>query len=425
MLVMNDTIKQNVQWFPGHMAKTRRKIKESLPLVDAVVEILDARIPRSSQNPEIAEIIGEKPHIAILNKCDIADDAATKKWLEYFRQNGIYALALDCKTGKGLNRFVPLVNEVLKDKIQSNIDKGMAGRQIRLMVVGIPNTGKSSFINKMAGKKRAEVADKAGVTRHNQWFAIGGGLELLDTPGVLWPKFEDPEVGDKLAFVGSVKDQVVDIETLAVRFLRVMRDFYPERLTERYKIENFDSEHIYEIVTIASVEVRYKGQETVIRALAYLKKLGQNNFRYHLIGGGDDSFLRKLSSDLNVSDQVIFHGSLNHEQVMDFLNDADIYIQPSKQEGLPRSLIEGMSRGLLCYGTNVAGNPELLSPEMLISRKRNNYIELAEKLPKIDRDLCKDQAQKNFAKAKRYEDPILDEKRKCLFRAFKEQIKYE
>lgn len=250
MLVMNDTIKQNVQWFPGHMAKTRRKIKESLPLVDAVVEILDARIPRSSQNPEIAEIIGEKPHIAILNKCDIADDAATKKWLEYFRQNSIYALALDCKTGKGLNRFVPLVNEVLKDKIQSNIDKGMAGRQIRLMVVGIPNTGKSSFINKMAGKKRAEVADKAGVTRHNKWFAIGGGLELLDTPGVLWPKFEDPEVGDKLAFVGSVKDQVVDIETLAVRFLRVMRDFYPERLTERYKIENFEELEPYEILEL-------------------------------------------------------------------------------------------------------------------------------------------------------------------------------
>lgn len=149
-------------------------------------------------------------------------------------------MALDCKTGKGLNRFVPLVNEVLKDKIQSNIDKGMAGRQIRLMVVGIPNTGKSSFINKWPAK-RAEVADKAGVTRHNQWFAIGGGLELLDTPGVLWPKFEDPEVGDKLAFVGSVKDQVVDIETLAVRFLRVMRDFYPERLTERYKIETLKS----------------------------------------------------------------------------------------------------------------------------------------------------------------------------------------
>lgn len=150
-------------------------------------------------------------------------------------------MALDCKTGKGLNRFVPLVNEVLKDKIQSNIDKGMAGRQIRLMVVGIPNTGKSSFINKMAGKKRAEVADKAGVTRHNQWFAIGGGLELLDTPGVLWPKFEDPEVGDKLAFVGSVKDQVVDIETLAVRFLHVMCDFIPKGSPKDIKLKTLKS----------------------------------------------------------------------------------------------------------------------------------------------------------------------------------------
>lgn len=192
-----------------------------------------------------------------------------------------------------------------------------------------------------------------------------------------------------------------------------------------YKIENIDSEHIYEIVTIASVEVRYKGQETVIRALAYLKKNGQKNFRYHLIGGGDDSFLRRLTNDLKVSDQVIFHGSLNHEEVMDFLDDADIYIQPSKQEGLPRSLIEGMSRGLLCYGTNIAGIPELLSPEMLISKKKNNYIELAEKLSRIDKDLCKDQAKKNFEKAKKYEESILDEKRKCFFKTFKEQIKYE
>lgn len=241
MLVMNDTIKQNVQWFPGHMAKTRRKIKESLPLVDAVVEILDARIPRSSQNPEIAEIIGEKPHIAILNKCDIADDAATKKWLEYFRQNGIYALALDCKTGKGLNRFVPLVNEVLKDKIQSNIDKGMAGRQIRLMVVGIPNTGKSSFINKMAGKKRAEVADKAGVTRHNQWFAIGGGLELLDTPGVLWPKFEDPEVGDKLAFVGSLKIKLLILKRLLFVFFALCAIFIPKGSPKDIKLKTLKS----------------------------------------------------------------------------------------------------------------------------------------------------------------------------------------
>ena len=261
MLVMNDTIKQNVQWFPGHMAKTRRKIKESLPLVDAVVEILDARIPRSSQNPEIAEIIGEKPHIAILNKCDIADDAATKKWLEYFRQNGIYALALDCKTGKGLNRFVPLVNEVLKDKIQSNIDKGMAGRQIRLMVVGIPNTGKSSFINKMAGKKRAEVADKAGVTRHNQWFAIGGGLELLDTPGVLWPKFEDQQVGLRLALIGSIRDEILNQDEMAIELIEYLKNHYKGILADRYQVdESEDKVKILEQVAM-NRNCKMKGNE--------------------------------------------------------------------------------------------------------------------------------------------------------------------
>lgn len=197
-------------------------------------------------------------------------------------------------------------------------------------------------------------------------------------------------------------------------------------LTQRLKrIETFDSEHIYEIATVASVEVRYKGQETVIRALAYLKEKGQNNFRYHLIGGGDDSFLRKLAKKLKVSDQVIFYGSMNHSKVMSFLSNCDIYIQPSKQEGLPRSLIEGMSSGLLCYGTDVAGIPELLSAEVLISKKRNNYIELAEKLAIIDRNLCIDQAQKNFTKAKKYEGSILDEKRRYFFKAFKEQIKYE
>lgn len=247
---MSDSIKQNVQWFPGHMAKTRRKIKECLPSVDAVVEILDARIPQSSANPELAEIIGNKPRIVILNKCDTADEKATKKWLDFYNKNNIPALAVDCKTGKGLNRFVPIVKELLKDKIQNNIDKGMAGKQIRLMIVGIPNTGKSSFINKMAGKKRAEVADKAGVTRHNQWFALGNGIELLDTPGVLWPKFEDPEVGDKLAFVGSVKDDVIDIETLAVRLVKVLRDYYPERLTERYKIKDFSELEPYKVLEL-------------------------------------------------------------------------------------------------------------------------------------------------------------------------------
>ena len=232
------------------MAKTRRIIKESLTLVDGVVELVDARIPYSSSNPELDSIIKRKPRIVLLNKCDIADPNATKLWIEYYKSNGKYAIPVDCRTGKGLNAFIPTVNKALADVIEKNKARGMENKPLRLMVVGIPNTGKSSFINKMAGKKRAEVADKAGVTRHNQWFAIGGGLELLDTPGVLWPKFEDPEVGDKLAFVGSVKDQVVDIETLAVRFLRVMRDFYPERLTERYKIENFEELEPYEILEL-------------------------------------------------------------------------------------------------------------------------------------------------------------------------------
>lgn len=245
---MSDTIKQNVQWFPGHMAKTRRLIKESLPLVDAVVEVLDARAPQSSANPELQEIIGNKPLIKLLNKCDAADEKATKQWLDFYKSKDVFAMPVDCKTGKGLNAFIPAMRELLKDKIQKNIEKGMAGKAIRLMVVGIPNTGKSSFINKMAGKNRAAVADKAGVTRHNQWFAIGNGIELLDTPGVLWPKFDDPKVGDKLAFIGSVKDDIVDSETLALRLLEVLKSDYSDRLTERYKISQFKDCRVYELL---------------------------------------------------------------------------------------------------------------------------------------------------------------------------------
>lgn len=244
----SDFQNQVVQWFPGHMAKTRRKIKESLPLVDAVTEIVDARVPVSSHNPEIADIIAGKPRIVVLNKCDVADERATKKWIEYFKNQGVAAIAADCKSGKGLNAYRPLIKEVLADKIKSYEEKNMQGRALRVMVVGIPNTGKSSFINRMAGKKRAEVADRPGVTRHNQWFVIGDGIELLDTPGVLWPKFEDRAVGDKLAFIGSVKDDILDVESLAVRFLEVMKNDYPERLTERYKITGFEDKEPYEIL---------------------------------------------------------------------------------------------------------------------------------------------------------------------------------
>lgn len=232
------------------MAKTRRLIKECLPSVDAVTEILDARMPVSSSNPELNELIGNKPLIVLLNKCDVADENATRRWLNYFNEKGIYALAVDCKSGNGLNRYVPLLREVLKDKIASNEAKGMAGKPLRIMVVGIPNTGKSSFINRMAGRNRAKVADKAGVTRHNQWFVIDNGIELLDTPGVLWPKFDDPKIGDRLAFIGSVKDEVFDSETLAVRLLEVLARDYPERLSERYKIADFSDLEVYEILEL-------------------------------------------------------------------------------------------------------------------------------------------------------------------------------
>lgn len=226
-----------VQWFPGHMARTRRQIKESLPLVDAVVEIVDARVPVSSRNPELPEIIGTKPLIVVLNKCDLADENATRRRIATLGEQGITAIAVDCRSGKGLNAFAPTVRRVLSDRIEANVQKGMAGRPLRLMVVGIPNTGKSSFINRMAGKNKAKVADKPGVTRQNQWFPIGNGIELLDTPGVLWPKFDDPDVGLRLAFIGSVKDTILDLELIAARFLTIMNDNYPERVKERYKLE--------------------------------------------------------------------------------------------------------------------------------------------------------------------------------------------
>ena len=246
----NNNISENVSvnWFPGHMAKTRRLIKESLPFVDLVTEIVDARIPYSSSNPELNAIIGKKPKIVLLNKCDIADDKATAKWVEYYKSLGVFALPVDCRSGKGLNAYLPLVKNVLKDKIERNREKGMAGKPLRVMVVGIPNTGKSSFINRMAGKNRAKVADKAGVTRSNSWFAVGNGIELLDTPGVLWPKFDDPAVGERLAFIGSVKDEILDSEAIALRLIDSLKTDYKERLEERYKISDFGDLQSYEIL---------------------------------------------------------------------------------------------------------------------------------------------------------------------------------
>lgn len=245
---MPDYIKQNVQWFPGHMAKTRRLIKESLNLVDGVVELVDARIPMSSRNPELDEIIGSKPRIILLNKCDVADSNATALWLKYFEDKGYFAIPVDCRTGKGLNKFDFVVKQALKSVLDRNEQRGLSGKPLRLMVVGIPNTGKSSFINRMGKNAKAKVADKAGVTRQNQWFVVGNGIELLDTPGVLWPKFDDPEVGDKLAFIGSVKDEITDQETLACRLLEVLSKTRPSSIEERYKISGIEGLQGWEIL---------------------------------------------------------------------------------------------------------------------------------------------------------------------------------
>ena len=268
---MNEKV---IQWYPGHMAKTRRLMKESLPLIDAVCELVDARVPESSRNPDLDGIIGSKPRIVLLNKCDLADERATARKIKELAERGVTALPVDCRSGKGLEKFEPAVREVLKDKIKANADKGMAGKPLRVMVVGIPNTGKSSFINRMAGKYRAKVADKPGVTRGNQWFAIGSGIELLDPPGVLWPKFEDPQVGLKLAFIGSIKETTLDIQELAVSLLSVMQKNYPDRLEQRYKVAGVqDVQEPYELLEMIAAKrgmLLRKGEYDTERAAVML-----------------------------------------------------------------------------------------------------------------------------------------------------------
>ena len=225
---------QSIQWFPGHMAKTRRKIAEILPLIDAVAEVVDARIPISSRNPELGQMISGKPHIILLNKCDMADKEITDRWIEFYKKQNITAIPLDCKSGKGIGQFKTSVKTVLADKLLYYKSKGMVGKPLRVMVVGIPNVGKSTFINKIAGKTRAKAENRPGVTRGNQWFTIDKELELLDTPGVLWPKFEDKTVGEHLAFTGAIKDRILDTELLAMRLLEILSVSYKDMLADRY-----------------------------------------------------------------------------------------------------------------------------------------------------------------------------------------------
>ena len=217
-----------------------------------MAEIIDARIPVSSRNPELHKIIENKPRIILMNKCDMADPSQTARWVSCYQKEGILAIPVDCKSGRGLNQFIPKVRELLKDRIIQWEQKGMVNRTIRVMIVGIPNVGKSSFINRMAKQNRAKVEDRPGVTRGNQWFTIGKAFDLLDTPGVLWPKFDDPNVGEKLAFTGAVKDQILDTEQLASRLLEVLRDEYPSMLTTRYKLEKYDLQPLqgYELLEL-------------------------------------------------------------------------------------------------------------------------------------------------------------------------------
>ena len=229
--------KMNIQWFPGHMTKAQRMIEDNIKLVDAVCEILDARIPRSSRNPDIDRLAAGKPRLVILNRTDLADPNVTAKWRTYFEAQGISVLETDAKSGKGVNGFAGAVKRLLADKLRDYESKGQVGRPLRVMVLGIPNVGKSTFINKVAGRKAAIAGDKPGVTRGKQWISVDSGLDLLDTPGILWPKFDSQEVGEMLAITNAIKADVLDKETLGANFMLRLRKLYPQALKDRYKFD--------------------------------------------------------------------------------------------------------------------------------------------------------------------------------------------
>ncbi len=253
--------KMNIQWFPGHMAKAQRMIEQDLKLVDAVCELLDARIPRSSRNPDIDRLAGDKPRLLILNRTDLADPAVTARWKRWFEEQGFAVLETDAKSGKGVKSFVPSVRSLLSEKLADYEAKGQAGRTLRIMILGIPNVGKSTFINKVAGRKAAVAGDKPGVTRGKQWISIDRGLELLDTPGILWPKFESQEVGELLAITNAIKADVLDKETLGANFMLRLRDNYPNALRERYRIEPDPALNGYELLEQAAKKRGFRGSK--------------------------------------------------------------------------------------------------------------------------------------------------------------------
>ena len=240
----------NIQWYPGHMTKTRRQMEADLKQVDAVCEIVDARIPISSRNPDIDSICGTKPRIMILNRMDLADPEATSAWANFYRSRGFAAVATDCKSRKGISSFTPAVRQVLKEKLERDAARGM-NRPLKVMVVGIPNVGKSTLINQISGRKGAKAENRPGVTRGKQWVTVDHGLLLLDTPGILWPKFEDPDVGMKLAYTGAVKDGILDVEELASYLMQLLWKRYPQAVTGRYGIEAEQDTPGYELLQLA------------------------------------------------------------------------------------------------------------------------------------------------------------------------------
>ena len=275
-----------IQWFPGHMAKARREVTEKLKLVDIIFELVDARIPYSSRNPMIDEIIQHKPRLVLLNKADMADKAATKEWIAYFAEKGIKALAINSQAGEGMKNIVQASHEILKEKFDRLKAKGVKPRAIRAMIVGIPNAGKSTLINRLAKKNIAKTGNTPGVTKAQQWIKVGKEMELLDTPGILWPKFEDQEVGMKLAVTGAIKDTLLNLQDLTVYSLRFLEREYPERLKERYQfdslpenvVEMFDQIGILRGCLMAGGIVDYdKVSELVVREIRS-EKFGRLTF---------------------------------------------------------------------------------------------------------------------------------------------------
>lgn len=244
--------KLNIQWFPGHMTKAQRMIEEHMKQVDAVCEILDARIPMASRNPDIDRLAGEKPRIVVLNRIDLADPQATSRWRAAFKAQGMTVLETDCRSGKGVGGFAAAVRAALKEKMEAYAAKGQVGRPMRVMVLGIPNVGKSTFINKVARRKAAAAGDRPGVTRGKQWITVDSGLELLDTPGILWPRFDSQEVGELLAITGAIKAEVLDRETLAANFMLRLVRYYPDAVEKRYKFRPEDGENGFELLETAA-----------------------------------------------------------------------------------------------------------------------------------------------------------------------------